>query len=445
MKKSEISEIAKELKLYEQIDYVGKGFEIFLPRGAKIIEIIQKYIEDYQEMEGFQIVKTPCISNPEIYKIEDRYIGQEENYFAIQSDEKDDENKNNLVLKPYVEPFHCSIFKRTQHSYKELPIKFLETSTVVRNEKDIKGQTKTKQYTISKASTFTNKENIKKSIKQNLSFLLEFIKKIGLDYNIIIDNWDTEHKEDYIGRVDEWDYTVNSMKSILDDMQISFKETKNAKMYGPSIKIKYNQYLISDIQIDFEITHRFDLNYKNNQDKNEFPYYIDTTIVESYEDLVKILIEKYNGNFPLWIAPTQIVIIPEKEEFEDYAFKVEQNLNNEFYKYIQEQNQELFKYQQTQDANIYNYAKIQNQKINSLRCNVDTFKSSLKLKFDKNVSLKIPYIITIGKKELNSQKIRVYKYSEMLKKNKFENTNLLSKLMTEEELIKEVEECQTKY
>lgn len=445
MKITEINEIAKDLKLYEKIDYIGKGFEIFLPRGAKIIEIIQKYIEEKAEKSGFEIVKTPNVSNSEIYKIEDRYKEQKDNYFAIEDNEKEEQNDNSnlnkLVLKPYVSPFHCSIFKSTQHSYKELPLKFLETSNVVIKERDIKGILKTRQYTISTASTFSNKENIQKSIKEDIKFLLEFAKKLGLECNIEVDNWNDEHKEDYIGTINEWDYATNCMKKALNDMQISFKETKNAKMYGPRVKVKYNQYLISDIQIDFEITHRFDLNYKNNQDKNEFPYYINTTIVESYENLLKILIERYNGRFPLWLAPTQIVIIPESEEFEDYSFKVAKNLNKEFKEERNSSEKNIYGIDNSEDEQEFEEKNM----IKELRCKVDTFKSSLKLRFDKNVKLKIPYIITIGKKELNNQKIRVYKYKEMLEKNKFENSNSISKLMTEVELIKEVTECQTKY
>lgn len=445
MKISEINEIAKDLKLYEKIDYIGKGFEIFLPRGAQIIEIIQKYIEEKAEKSGFEIVKTPNISNSEIYKIEDRYKEQKDNYFAIEENEKteqdDSANLNKLVLKPYVSPFHCSIYKSTQHSYKELPVKFLETSSVVKKERDLKGILKTKQYTISTASTFTNKEKIQKSIKENIKFLLEFAQKLGLECNIEVDNWDDEHKEEYIGTISEWDYTTICMKNVLNDMQISFKETKNAKMYGPCVKIKYNQYLISDIQIDFEITHRFDLNYKNNQDKNEFPYYINTTIVESYESLLKILIERYNGKFPLWLAPTQIVIIPESDEFEDYSFKIAKKMNIIYKESRNSSEKNIFGI----DNNENEQDSFDRNMIKELRCKIDTFKSNLKSRFDKNVELKIPYIITIGKKELNSQKIRVYKYKEMLAKNKFENSNSLSKLMSEEELIKEVTECQTKY
>lgn len=408
MKISEINVIAKTLGLYEKIDYVGKGFDIFLPRGAKMIEIIQKYIENKKESLGYEIVKTPCVSNPDIYRIEDRFKGNEDEFFAIR-EEYDENDENNLVLKPYVAPFHCSIFRSTQHSYKELPIKFIETSTIVKNERDIKGSIKTRQFSASTSSIFTNKENIQKSIKEEVKFLVEYIKKLGIDISIRIDNWNDCEKENYIGTIAEWDSTVSAMKNVLDDLNIKYKITKEAPIYGPRISFVCNQYLISDIQIDFEITHRFDLKYKNSNDKDEFPYYINTSIVKSYEDLIKILIETYKGEFPLWIAPFQAVIIPEGEEFEDYAQEIFENLKT------------------------------------SIRCKIDNYKTSSKNRFDKNVVLKVPYIITIGKKELNNEKIRVFKYKKMLEENRFENDNSLSEVMTENELIKEVGECQTKY
>lgn len=300
MKLSEINSIAKEQKIYAKIDYIGKGFEIFLPKGAKIINDIQKYVEREKEKLNCKIVKSPMVSNPAIYKIEDRYNEKKEiKLFAIEKEEFDDESlENNLVLKPYVAPFHCTIFKSTQHSYKELPIKFFETSSVVRNELDIKGKTKTRQLTQSTSSIFTSKENIQTSIKEEAEFEKKLMDKLGIDVQFEIENWNEDHKEDYIGEINEWNYAVLSMENALNELQIPYKINKNGKMFGPRIAIKHNNYLISNIQVDFEITHRFDLKYKNKVDEDSFPYYINNTLVESYEDLVKLLIEKYNGNFP---------------------------------------------------------------------------------------------------------------------------------------------------
>ncbi len=391
MQTSEINKLGKELELYTYADYIGKGFPIILPNGAKIINIIRNYVEKEEEKNGYEIVRTPSVSRAEIYKIEDRFNEQKDEMFIIKS--SDDEEDNSIVLRPYSMPFHCTVYKTKQRSYKALPIKISETSTVFRDERDIKGINRTRQITLSDASIFLAKENLEKEIIESLKLQINFISKLGLDVKYCISNWDDTKKDEYIGTIQEWNYAVQSMKNALDILKVPYIENKKAKMYGPSIQIFYEDESFSSMQIDFEIVHRFDLTYVNKDNKEEYPIYIHRTSVGSYENLLGILIEKYKGEFPLWIAPTQVVIIPEGDEYEDYAKEIEEI---------------LLKY--------------------GIRAKVDLSDTNKQNKEYKAIDLKIPYIVTIGKREYNNKKIKVRKKENI-------------KIIQVDELIREVLDC----
>lgn len=391
MKITEINQLGKELELYTTLDYIGKGFPIVLPRGAKIIKLIRNYVEDEEERNGYKNVRTPSISNSEVYKIEDRYeIGKKE-FFAIKNEENsknDFSEKNEIILKPYVQPFHCSIYKLNHHSYKELPIKYCETSTVFRNERDIKGIIRTRQITLSDASIFCTIEQVKNEIKNAITLQRNVIKQLGLDVKYCIETWDDTKKENYIGTISEWEYATNAFKTVLDELQIEYNVEKKARMYGPAIKVLYKEFDFSNLQIDFEITHRFDLHYTDKDSEAKFPIYMHNTIIGSYEGLLGILIERYQGDFPLWFNPNHIIIIIDGEENEPYATNVKNTLQN------------------------FN-----------LKVEIDNSSMSKLNKIERARKLKIPYIITIGKNEVGNETIRVneereYKLKEFLEEIK---------------------------
>lgn len=394
MKITEINKLGKELELYTYVDYIGKGFPIILPKGSKIIEIIRNYVEAEEEKSGYQMVRTPSVSRAEIYKIEDRLELHKKDMFIIESDDELENQKeeNSIVLRPYVPPFHCAVYKTKQRSYKVLPIKYSETSTVFRNEKDIKGLNKTRQITMSDASIFASRENLENQIKDAIELTMKFTKRLGLDVRYELANWDDTKKEEYIGTISEWDYAVNSIKIALDDIGIKYNMTKNARMYGPAVQIFYGDKEFSSLQIDFEIVHRFDLKYVNKNNEEEFPIYIRRTAVGSYENLLGILIEKYQGDFPLWIAPEQAVVISEDDSYNEYARDITYKLLNA-----------------------------------SIRAEIDSTDNNVQNKEYRAVDLKIPYIIKIGKQEFENKTINVRHQG-----------NITS--MTLEELINEIRE-----
>ena len=393
MENSELNKLGQKLEIYTVVDYIGKGFPIILPNGAKIIRTIRNFVEDEQERNRFYVVRTPSASRAEIYSIEDRLQLIKNNIFAIKSNNENEQEKNTIVLKPYSQPFHCSIYTTKQHTYKEMPVKYCETSTVFRNERDPNGIVKSRQFTLSDASIFSDTEFFDRDLKNLIIMQKEILDRLGLDVTFEVQNWKYEEKENYIGQIEEWHRIIDIMKYTLHDLKIKFTENKKARLYGPSISIKYNSRELSNIQVDFEIVHRFDLKFINKNNEEEFPIYTHVNTVGSYENIVMILLEKYEGDFPLWIAPTQVEIIPEGEEFEDYAREVRKALFE-----------------------------------NTIRVNIDNASGNFQNKLYRAVDLKVPYIVTIGKKEYQNKTLRVRKGDS-------------TRNMKLEDLIEEVKSC----
>ena len=391
----DINKLGREFEIYTTVDYIGRGFPIILPRGARMIRTLRNNVEKEEESQGYKIVRTPSISNSEVYKKEDRYDLQKNRLFVIKN--FDEENKNEIVLKPYVQPFHCSIFKENQHSYKEFPIKYCETSTVFRKEKDVKGILKTRQITMSDASIFCEPEKVEESIKSALKIQQKYIKKLDLEVKYIVSTWEDTEKENYIGKIDEWNNTVEAMKNSLESLKIDYVIEPNARFYGPSIRIIHNGKDFLRTQVDFEIPHRFELKYTDKTNTEKFPIYIHHTVVGSYEQLMAMLIERYQGDFPLWIAPDQVQIICNSSEYEKFANEVKKELVN-----------------------------------NGIRAEIDNSIGSRQRRIKKQQKLKVPYIVLIGKDEFDSNTLKVLKGD-------------LTKKYNLDDLIWEVKECLSQF
>ena len=321
------------------------------------------------------VVRTPSASRAEIYMIEDRWEIEKDEIFKIENEDE----INSIVLRPYVKPFHCSMYQIGEHSYKELPIKYSETSTVFRDEptSKLRGLTCMRQYSFSDASIFMTFEQIEKIIKESVEIEQIFMEKLGLNVEFKISNWNDKAKEEYIGTINEWNTCISLMKKVLDEKNIKYEENKYAKMYGPSIQLFYNSKLLAKIEVDFEVTHRFDLKYTDKDGKEKFPIYIHRQNLGCYESMLAILIERYGGEFPTWIAPVQCVIIPEYDEYIDYANKLKEEL-----------------------------------KIRRVRVNIDYTDKGINEKIEKAKKFKIPYIVLIGKKEYNNNYVSVIRYGK---------------------------------
>lgn len=366
----EYSKLGKYLGLYTTVDYIGKGFPIILPNGTKMVNLLRQMVTEEEEKRGYLEVRTPSASRAEVYMIEDRWELEKNEIFTV----KKEEEENCIVFRPYVRPFHCSIFQAGNHSYKELPIKYSETSTVFRDEPSskINGLTCMRQYSFSDASIFLMPEQLEKMLKESIEIEEVFMEKLGLDVEFKISNWNEGKKEEYIGTIQEWNMCINLMKKVLDDKKIAYSQENNAKIYGPSIQIFYNNKLLAKIEIDFEITHRFELNYTDKDGLEKFPIYIHRQDLGSYESMIAILTEKYQGKFPTWIAPVQCIVIPEFEGYQDFA--------NEMINKLKER---------------------------GVRTLIDKSDKPIDEKIKRAKDLYIPYIVLIRKKEYNNNQVSI--------------------------------------
>lgn len=366
----DINKLGKEYEIYTTVDYIGRGFPIILPRGARIIRTLRNMVEKEEESKGYKVVRTPSISNSQIYKKEDRYAINKNKLFVIKNSEA--EEKNEIVLKPYVQPFHCTIFKEKHHSYKELPIKYCETSTVFRKERDVKGILRTRQITMSDASIFCEPNKIEGSIKDAIELQRIHIEHFDLSVSYVISTWKENEKENYIGKIEEWNSVVQAMKNVLDKLNIRYTIDNTARMYGPAIKVMHNDKVFLRTEIDFEITHRFDVRYTDSDNTDKFPLYIHYTVVGSYEQLLAMLLERFKGDFPLWIAPTQVVIICENSKYDYYSLQIQKEFAN-----------------------------------SGIRAEIDNTAGKLQSKIKQQQKLKVPYIIIVDKKGFEEGNIKI--------------------------------------
>jgi len=344
----EYSEIGKELEIYTNIDYIGKGFPTILPNGSRMIKLLEQMIEEEEEKRGYMTVKTPSVSRAEIYMIEDRWKIKKKEIFKIGNEE----NEDTIVLRPYARPFHCSIFKQKQYNYKEMPIKYSETSSVFRDESsdEIDGLNCIRQCTFSDASIFLLPEQLEEMLKESVELEQIFMDKFN---------------------------AIKLMKKVLDDKKIPYLEANDAKIYGPSIGIYYNKKLLAKIEIDFEIIHRFDLKYIDKDGLEQFPVYIHRQDIGSYESMLSILIEKYKGNFPTWIAPIQCTIIIEYDEYLEYAEEMKNKLRQR-----------------------------------GVRVEIDIAGESIENRIQKAKKICTPYIVVISRKEYNNNQVSVFRYGK---------------------------------
>ena len=234
-----------------------------------------------------------------------------------------------------------------------------------------------RQYSFSDASIFATPEQLEKVIKESVELEKFFMDKLGLNVEYRISNWNDKAKEEYIGTIKEWEMCISTMQKVLKDKNISYIQNNDAKMYGPSIQLFYNGKLLAKIEIDFEITHRFDLKYVDKDGMEKFPIYIHRQDLGSYESMLAILIEKYEGEFPTWIAPVQCMIIPELDEYIDYANNLKEKLRDR-----------------------------------KVRVQVDFTDKTMQERIEKAKFFKIPYIVLIGKKEYNNNEIAIMRYGK---------------------------------
>ncbi|MCI6243390.1 MAG: threonine--tRNA ligase [Agathobacter sp.] len=322
--------LGREMGLFTTVDVIGQGLPLFTPKGTKIIMKLQRWIEDLEDNEwGYVRTRTPLMAKSDLYKISGHWDHYKDGMFVLGDEEKD---KEVFALRPMTCPFQYYVYKNEQHSYKDLPYRMSETSTLFRSEDsgEMHGLTRVRQFTISEAHLVIRPDQAEEELKSCFDLAYYVLSVLGLEKDVTfrLSKWDPNNKKKYLGDDNYWNSTQQALRDVLHEKGVSFVEADGeAAFYGPKIDIQTkNVYGKEDtmitIQLDCAIADNFDLYYIDQNGEKIRPYIIHRTSLGCYERTLAWLIEKYAGKFPTWLCPEQVRVLPISEKYADYANKV---------------------------------------------------------------------------------------------------------------------------
>ncbi len=373
------NKLGREMELFTTVDVIGQGLPLLMPKGTKMIQTMQRWIEDEEERRGYVRTKTPLMAKSDLYKISGHWDHYKDGMFVLGDEETD---KEVFALRPMTCPFQYYIYKAGQHSYRDLPIRYGETSTLFRNEEsgEMHGLTRVRQFTISEGHLIVTPEQVNDEFKRCLELAVYCLKTLGLEEDVTyrLSKWDPNNREKYLGDEEYWNSTQARIREILTEMNVSFTEAEGeAAFYGPKVDIQAkNVYGKEDtmitIQLDCAIAEQFDMFFIGENGEKRRPYIIHRTSIGCYERTLAWLIEKYAGKFPTWLCPEQVRILPISEKYMDYATKVESQL-----------------------------------KENGILATVDNRSEKIGYKIRETRLAKIPYMLVVGQQEAESELVSV--------------------------------------
>ncbi len=338
IKNRDHNKLGRDMDLFTTVDVIGQGLPLFMPKGTKMIQKLQRWIEDLEDNEwGYVRTRTPLMAKSDLYKISDHWGHYKEGMFLLGEDDED-ENGNSIsgrdifALRPMTCPFQYYVYKARQKSYRDLPYRMGETSTLFRNEDsgEMHGLTRVRQFTISEGHLICTPEQIADEFKNCVRLAKYCLETLGLEEDVTyrMSKWDPEHPDKYLGDAEEWDRVEGAMREILDDIGMEYtEEAGEAAFYGPKLDIQAkNVYGKEDtmitIQLDMFLAERFDMYYIDQNGDKKRPYIIHRTSLGCYERTLAWLIEKYAGKFPTWLCPEQVRVLPISDKYMDYAQSV---------------------------------------------------------------------------------------------------------------------------
>lgn len=369
-------QIGQEQDLFVLSDLVGSGLPLFTPKGAVLRRIIEEYMYDLLEKHEYDHVWIPHIARKELYEIS----GHLEKFGEDMFPEMDAKGRK-YILKAMNCPHHIQIFARHPLSYREMPQRYAETTTVYRSEQsgELGGLTRVLSITQDDAHVFCRKDQVKAEFKKAIEINKQMLKDFGFDeYWIRLSMWDKEKKEKYLGNEKIWEEMQDLMRKILTETKTPFKEaTGEAAFYGPKMDLMVvdshqREWQLSTIQLDFNLPERFDISYVSEDGSKIHPYMIHRATLGSVERFLGIYLEHLQGNFPIWLSPVQISILPIADRHAEYAQKIASELEKK-----------------------------------GIRVEIDGKKDTLQAKIRNATLQKIPYLGIIGDKEIESEKISV--------------------------------------
>ena len=375
-KKRDHRKLGKELDLFEIFEEeFGSGLVFWLPKGAIIRKIIEDYLRDFHLKNGYQIVYTPHIAKSTLWEISGHLSFYSENMFSPM-----DVEGQKYIIKPMNCPGHVLIYKSKLHSYKELPIRFFELGTVYRYERSgvLHGLMRVRGFTQDDAHIFCTPEQVETEILKLLDTVIVVLNKFGFkEYNIKL----STRPEKYIGELDKWELAENALKTALEKKGLEYDiDPGEGVFYGPKIDLKIKDAIgrlwqCSTIQVDFNLPQRFEVKYRDKDGQDKYVIMIHRALLGSLERFFAVLVENYAGVFPFWLSPVQVRILPISDKFLEYSQKV----------------------------------LIELQK-NNFRVDLDDSGTTLQYKIRNAISQKIPYLVIIGQKEQQENKISVRQY-----------------------------------
>ena len=378
-KKRDHNKLGRELELFTTVDYIGQGLPIMLPKGAKIIQLLQRFVEDIEAQWGWQITKTPLMAKSDLYKISGHWDHYKEGMFVMGSEE---DGKECFALRPMTCPFQYQVFLNRARSYRDLPMRLSETSTLFRNEDsgEMHGLIRVRQFTISEGHLMCTPDQLENEFKRCLELAIFMLKTLGLyeDASYRFSQWDPANREKYIGTDEQWEEAQGIMKTILDDIGLDYEVgIGEAAFYGPKLDIQLKNVhgkedTIITIQVDQMLAEKFGMEYTASDGTKKNPYIIHRTSIGCYERTLALLIEKYAGAFPTWLAPVQAKILPISEAQHEYATEV--------------------------------YGKL---RALGLRIELDTRSEKIGYKIREAQLEKVPYMLVIGEKEMSAGAVAV--------------------------------------
>ena len=334
-RKRDHNKLGRELEYFSTVDVIGQGLPILLPKGARVIQLLQRWVEDEEQKRGYLLTKTPLMAKRELYKISGHWDHYLDGMFVM-GDPADD-SKECFALRPMTCPFQYQVFLNRARSYRDLPMRLGETSTLFRNEDsgEMHGLIRVRQFTISEGHIVLRPDQLEEEFKHCLDLAKYCLGTVGLleDCTFRFSQWDPRNPNNkYEGTAEQWNEAQEIMGRILDDLDVKYTiGIDEAAFYGPKLDIQYKNVFgkedtLVTIQIDLMLAQRFGMEYTDQNGQKATPYIIHRTSLGCYERTLAYLIEKYAGALPLWMAPTQVRILPITDRAHDYAKQLEAQL-----------------------------------------------------------------------------------------------------------------------
>ena len=326
-KKRDHNKIGRDLEYFTTVDSIGQGLPILMPKGARTIQFLQRFVEDEEQRRGYLLTKTPLMAKSDLYKISGHWDHYRDGMFIL--GDADDETKECFALRPMTCPFQYQVFLNKKRSYRELPMRLGETSTLFRNEEsgEMHGLIRVRQFTISEGHLILTPEQLEEEFRGCLDLALYMLDAVGLreDCSFRFSQWDPNRTDKYEGTPEQWEEAQSTMKTILDNIGLEYKiGIDEAAFYGPKLDIQIKNVhgkedTLITIQIDMLLAKKFGMEYTDSNDKRVTPYIIHRTSLGCYERTLALLLEKYAGALPMWMAPEQVRLMPIGDDQLAYA------------------------------------------------------------------------------------------------------------------------------